>query len=259
MQFRLKQVDYILKYKCLPKEFDGFKIALISDLHDQEFPFENNELVVKKIAKNNPDAIMLAGDMHHTKIDNARYLGFLEKLTEISPVFFAEGNHDCESQTKSFKGYKEYKRAMKELGVLNLRGDGARIFAQDSENYINISGASWDDRNEVQPNYEKDAFNIFLMHDPNSFDSVPEKPELMLSGHIHGGIIRMPNGQGVFAPGTGASAKERFSRQYFFPKYTYGVYGKNKKLVITSGLGNSVIPFRILCPEVVIITLKHED
>lgn len=259
MQLRLKQVDYTLKYKCLPKEFDGFTIALISDLHDEEFPFKNNELVVKMIEENIPDVIMLAGDMHHAKIDNTRYIGFLEKLTEIAPVFFAEGNHDCESQTKKYKGFKEYKQALKALEILNLRGDGARLFAKDSENYINISGASWDDKGKVLPNYEKGAFNIFLMHDPASFDYVPVKPELMLSGHIHGGIVRLPNGQGIFAPGSGAKFIERFTPKYFLPKYTYGVYGKNKKLVVTSGLGKSVVPFRFISPEVVIITLKHED
>jgi len=211
------------------------------------------------IEENIPDVIMLGGDMHHAKIENTRYLGFLKKLTEIAPVFFAEGNHDCESHTKYFMGYKEYKEAMKNMGVLNLRGDGARLFAKNSENYINISGASWDDRGKVEPNYEKGAFNIFLMHDPGSFDYVSVKPELMLSGHTHGGIIRLPNGQGVFAPGSGARLRERFSSKYFLPKYTYGVYGKNKKLVVTSGLGNSVVPFRFISPEVVIITLKHED
>lgn len=259
MQLRLKQVDYTLKYKCLPKEFDGFTIAFISDLHDREFPFGHNELIVKMIEGNIPDVIMLGGDMHHAKIDNSRYLGFIEKLTAVAPVFSAEGNHDCESQTKNYKGYDEYKKAMKELGVLNLHGDGARLFAKNSENYINISGASWDDKGSVEPNYEKDAFNIFLMHDPNSFDTVTVRPELMLSGHIHGGIIRLPNGQGIFAPGAGAKVRERFSPQYFLPKYTYGVYGKNKKLIVTSGLGPSVIPFRFITPEVVIITLKHED
>ena len=81
MQLRLKQVDYTLKYKCLPKEFDGFTIALISDLHDQEFPFRYNEMITKMIEENIPDVIMLGGDMHHVKINNDRYIGFLEKLT----------------------------------------------------------------------------------------------------------------------------------------------------------------------------------
>ncbi len=259
MQLRLKQVDYTLKYKCLPKEFDGFTIALISDLHDQEFPFRYNEMITKMIEENIPDVIMLGGDMHHVKINNDRYIGFLEKLTEIAPVFFAEGNHDCESENSKYPGYKEYKNAMKDLGVLNLRGDGARLFAKNSENYINISGASWDDKGEVEPNYEDGAFNIFLMHDPNSFDTVEKRPELMLSGHIHGGMVRLPNGQGIFAPGCGAKLRNRFSPEYFLPKYTYGVYGKNKKLIVTSGLGNSVVPFRFISPEVVIITLKHAD
>ena len=259
MQLRLKQVDYTLKYKCLPKEFDGFTIALISDLHDQEFPFGNNELIVKMIEENIPDVIMLCGDMHHAKIDNSRYIGFLEKLSGVAPIFFVEGNHDCESQTKHFKGYKEYKQALKDLGVLNLRGDGARLFAKDSENYINISGASWDDKGKVEPNYEKGAFNIFLMHDPNAFDTVETKPELMLSGHMHGGFVLLPNGKGIFAPGAGAKMSERILPQYFFPKYTYGLYGKNKKLIVTSGLGNSVLPFRFISPEVAIIKLKHED
>lgn len=259
MELRLKQTDYTLKYKCLPKEFDGFTIALISDLHDEAFPFKYNELISKMIEENIPDVIMLAGDMHHTKIDSTRYLGFLSKLTEIAPVFFAEGNHDCESELKKYPGYDAYANKLKELGIFNLRGDGARLFAKNSENYINISGASWDDRGEVEPNYEEGAFNIFLMHDPKSFDTVSKKPELMLSGHIHSGILRLPNGQGIFAPGEGAKSILRMSPKFFMPKYTYGVYGNNKKLIVTSGLGKSVIPCRFISPEVVIITLKHAD
>lgn len=148
---------------------------------------------------------------------------------------------------------------MNELGVINLRGNGARLFAKNEKKSINISGASWDDKRKVEPLYDNESFNIFLMHDPKSFDELSQKPELMLAGHIHAGIIRLPNGQGIFAPGAGARKRDRFAPKYFFPKYTYGVYGKNKKLIVTSGLGNSVIPFRFISPEVVIITLKHDD
>lgn len=259
MEIRLQQKNYNLIYNTLPKAFDGFTIALISDLHDQEFPFEYNELVSSMIEENVPDVIMLAGDMHHVKIPNERYVGFLKKLTSVAPVFFAEGNHDCRSKMEELPGYGEYVSAMEELGVKNLRGDGAKLRVKGCEGCINISGMGWDDRGRTYPHYEEDAFNIFLVHDPEEFDRVEKKPNLMLAGHVHSGILRLPNGQGVFAPGNGAPKLQRISPKYFFPKYTYGLYGEgSRRLLLTSGLGCSGFPVRFLPPEVAVISLYCE-
>lgn len=258
MKIRLKLTPYFLNYKCLPKEFDGFKIALISDLHDAKFPYKRNELITKKISEHEPDVIMLAGDMHQPKNDDKRYISFLKDLIEIAPIFFAEGNHDCISRKQMIPEYRKYDSILKQLGVFNLHGNGARLFAKNGNDYINISGIGWNEKDEVLPYYEESAFNIFLVHDPEIFDNLPKKPQLMLSGHIHAGLIKMPNGQGIFSPVTNLK-KGIFPKKLFFPKYTYGVYGKNRKLVVSSGLGNSGIPLRFITPEIVIITLRHSD
>lgn len=110
MELRLKQVNYTLKYKCLPKGFNGFTIALISDLHDTDFPFEKNEYIIKMIEGNIPDVIMLAGDMHHSKIDNTRYIEFLKKLTGIAPVFFQKETTIASLKTESMQDTKNTKR-----------------------------------------------------------------------------------------------------------------------------------------------------
>ena len=98
--------------------------------------------------------------------------------------------------------------------------------------------------------YIGDKYNILLSHRPELFDTYVEKKiDLILTGHAHGGQIRIPFIGGIVAPNQG-----------FFPKYTSGVIEKNKTtMVVSRGIGNSIIPFRINNrPELVVITLYNK-
>ena len=98
--------------------------------------------------------------------------------------------------------------------------------------------------------YNGDKYNILLSHRPELFDTYVEKKiDLILTGHAHGGQIRIPFIGGIVAPNQG-----------FFPKYTSGVIEKNKTtMVVSRGIGNSIIPLRINNrPELVVITLYNK-
>ena len=98
--------------------------------------------------------------------------------------------------------------------------------------------------------YNGDKYNILLSHSPELFDTYVEKKiDLILTGHAHGGQIRIPFIGGIIAPNQG-----------FFPKYTSGVIEKNKTtMVVSRGIGNSIIPLRINNrPELVVITLYNK-
>ena len=93
-----------------------------------------------------------------------------------------------------------------------------------------------------------DAFTVLLSHRPEFFDLyVQQGFPLVLSGHAHGGQIRLPFLGGILAPGQG-----------FFPEYDSGLYtDETTSMVVSRGLGNSVFPFRLNNPpEIIIITLK---
>ena len=98
--------------------------------------------------------------------------------------------------------------------------------------------------------YDKTQYTILLSHRPELIDTYTEENfDLVLSGHAHGGQIRIPFLGGLVAPNQG-----------FLPKYTSGIYEKNDtKMIVSRGIGNSIIPFRINNrPELVVINLQNK-
>ena len=93
-------------------------------------------------------------------------------------------------------------------------------------------------------------FNILLAHTPFSFDAYAEMGfDLILSGHVHGGVIRLPFVGGVLSP-----------ERKFFPKYSGGIYSKEKsQMIVSRGLGYGSLKFRMFnTPEIVVVTLKSK-
>ena len=97
---------------------------------------------------------------------------------------------------------------------------------------------------------EEEKYNILLAHNPNFIESYAKwGADLILSGHIHGGMVRLPVLGGIFSPDT-----------VLFPKYTSGLYEvEGKKLIVSRGLGRGVRGFRLFNkPEMIVITLNNE-
>ena len=95
-----------------------------------------------------------------------------------------------------------------------------------------------------------DVFKILLAHRPKMFPLYSEYGfDLVLSGHAHGGQVRLPFADGLIAPNQG-----------FFPEYTSGEYKRgNCTMIVSRGLGNSIIPQRLFNhPEIVVLTLSKE-
>ena len=97
---------------------------------------------------------------------------------------------------------------------------------------------------------EEDGYVILLSHRPELFDTyVENKVDLVFSGHAHGGQFRIPFIGGVVAPNQGV-----------FPKYDAGIFTEgNTNMVVSKGVGNSIIPFRVCNrPEVILIELTTQ-
>lgn len=249
--------EYNIVDSSIPNDFDAYKIIQISDFHNTKSKTLTNDLI-QEIKKQKPNIIVITGDLIDAKkTDINTAIHFIEKIKEIAPIYFVTGNHET-----STSEYANLKDQLEKNNVKVLDGDIEVLKRNDKRiNLIGISDPSIihdsfiDDAeiitgelNNIE--YNKDNYTILLSHRPELFDTyVEEKLNLVLTGHAHGGQIRIPFIGGVVAPNQG-----------LFPKYTSGAFQQNDTTMIVSrGIGNSILPFRINNrPELVVITLHYK-
>jgi len=249
-----------VKSKYIPTEFDNFRIVQVSDLHNAEFG-KNNEKLLAMLKQTDADIIVITGDLidsRNTKVDVA--VSFAEKATKIAPTYYINGNHEARVPEE----YERLKQGLDEAGVTILENDSIDITIGDEAiTLIGINDSSFrmelvDDTMMQNVSHQlmsvvpdNDNYKILLAHKPHYFDAYANQVDLVLSGHAHGGQFKIPFIGGVVAPGQG-----------FFPEYYTGSYIKeNTEMIVSRGIGNSIIPFRINNkPEIIIAELtKIED
>ena len=250
---------YIISSDRLPEAFDGYRIAHVSDLHNTEIG-KDNEKLLAMLREADPDIIAITGDIidsRNTDIDIA--LQFTKTAMEIAPCYYVTGNHEARVSE-----YDELKEGMIELGVVVLE-DG-RIELEQSKETITLLGVNdpsfqtdylfGDSETVMQSKLqeiinEEDTYTILLSHRPELLEVYTEsKVDLVLSGHAHGGQFRLPFVGGLVAPNQG-----------LFPKYDSGLYTEeNTNMIVSKGIGNSILPFRFNNrPEVILIELKYSN
>ena len=242
----------------IPDEFNGYTIVQISDLHNKEFGKDQGRLL-QKVKAISPDIIVVTGDLvDRRKYDLDTAIAFIKGAMEIAPVYFVSGNHEAWSGD-----YKNISQSLLSCGVKILDDNKVKFIKNEAN--IEILGLS--DPDFATSNYmegtkssklkeqlmvlsDDSVFQILLSHRPELIDVYAnENIDLIFSGHAHGGQIRIPFIGGLVAPDQG-----------LFPKYTSGTYTQNQStLVVSRGLGNSIIPVRIFNrPEIVVVTLQSE-
>lgn len=250
--------SYTLASDELPDSFIGFRIAQVSDLHNAEMG-KDNEKLVSMLAEADPDIIVITGDMidsRNTKVDVA--LAFAEQAVKIAPCYYVTGNHEARVDE-----YSNLKDGMTELGVIVLEDAKTEIVCSgESIVLVGVTDPSFetdylfgDDETVMQSKLkelinEEDVYVVLLSHRPELFDTyVENKVDLVFSGHAHGGQFRIPFIGGVVAPNQGV-----------FPKYDAGIFTEgNTNMVVSKGVGNSIIPFRVCNrPEVILIELTTQ-
>lgn len=249
-----------IKSREVPKQFNNYKIIQLSDLHGKEFGQDQNKLV-RKIKNEKPDMIVFTGDLIDSKKYVEKYsLKLMEKIVKIAPVYFVTGNHEYWSGK-----YEGLKSKLENIGVkvlnneslvLERKGKSIQIFGINdpaekeigNEYLTEEQQAEFNIKHSLHTKMNESEFNVLLSHRPellslySSYDF-----DVVLSGHAHGGQIRIPFVGGVVAPNQGV-----------LPKYTSGKYKmKNTTMIVNRGLGNSIIPQRMFNrPEVVVVYLK---
>ena len=237
----IAETHFTLSDEKVPEAFAGFKIAHLSDIHDRNI----NKALRQPLEDVKPDIIVITGDLIDSREpDIEQAVALVESLQEFAPVYFVTGNHEAWSGK-----YKSLEEGLLEAGVTILANDSIEL-ERDTE-MIRLLGVE-DPSFKVGSNLLNeeaavvettirdlsdgaDTFSILLSHRPELFDMYRQNNiDLVLSGHAHGGQFRLPLIGGLIAPDQG-----------LFPEYTAGIYEEEgTRMIVSKGLGNSIIPIR---------------
>lgn len=255
----------ITNYHITSKKLKGLKkerkVVFLSDLHSCCYGV-NNEKLIRAIKKENPDYILVAGDMIVAKPGATTDVAcaFLKELTEISEVYFANGNHEqrMKENTKMFGNtFTEFQKKMTEYGIKLLPNQKAE-FEWDGV-LVNLYGLEIPTykfkkfkkqtftKEEVQDflgKSKRENYTILIAHNPIFANSYLDwGADLVLSGHLHGGVVRLPGIGGIITPD--------FT---LFPKFSGELTKVNDaSVVVSKGIGIHTIKVRLFNPAEVVV------
>lgn len=238
------------------------RMVLLSDLHNKSFGKGNRELLCR-IDELSPDEILVAGDMLTATAghDYSSALSLMEKLAGKYKIHYGMGNHEYRLKLypDQYPGmYEGYLTGLKEAGVEPLMNERTYL----PEWNVDVCGVEIDRsyykhfrKAPMRADYltgilgepRREAFQILIAHNPVYFETYAAwGADLVVSGHVHGGIMRLPVLGGVLSPNL-----------TLFPKYDGGRFEQGRSTMILSrGLGSHTLPIRIFNPgELVVIDL----
>lgn len=242
----------------------SFRAVVVSDLHNKEYG-KGNKKLLRTIYEQKPDVIFALGDMVNNGEKNRDIaLDFYSGLVRIADVYCCLGNHE-----KTFYDPAGLRQDIIKTGVHLLEDEMEKVdFTSGS---ITVGALRYYPYYDVNsPDYntptrfffdrfveqQKENFSILMVHEPEYFYwGLKNKDlDLMLSGHTHGGLIRLPFVGGLVAPNQGLLAKNGD----ILPDYTKGYYSSGTaNLYITGGLGNELlIPRFYNPPEISVINVN---
>lgn len=247
----------------VPEEFDGMRIVLISDLHEHQFGKENEKLL-QRILEQKPDCVMIAGDLliKGTQLRAYTIMEFLKKLCQEVPVYYAPGNHEEYLERECDEGvYEEYLDNLEKIGVkylanqtVEIKKNGAKLFVTGLHLQKKFFAKFYEKVSLEKEDIEKllgkkrEGYEILLAHNPTYFPVYSQwGANLVLSGHVHGGIIILPFIGGLIS-----------TTYQLLPKYDFGKFQEgDATMILSKGLGVHTIKVRLFNkPEIAVITLQ---
>lgn len=235
------------------KKNEQIKILFLSDLHGREYG-EANRKLLGRIQKENPDCILVGGDMltrGRPETDSVA-LDLMRRLPSLAPVYAANGNHEqkMKENTEKYKDrYEKYSAGLKKAGIHILENDTA--FFRKGSFQASVTGLEIP--LSCYSHFGKEAlrikeiekrigtvpegcYHILLAHNPSYVEQYWKwGADLVLSGHLHGGVVRLPFLGGVITP-----------QMQLFPKYSGDMYKKDgHRCVVSRGLGTHTVNVRL--------------
>lgn len=223
----------------LPKELNGIKISHISDVHLPKNA-ASIDSIINKVKEQKPDIIVLTGDIidGSTDIETCGLDRLCKGLSEITKTYAVTGNHEL------WNGQVDEWTNILTDNNINVIDNKIEIYTKNNNSIAIVGlkdGSEYKLENFKNIKENKDMPMILLAHRPELFASYSSysnsvNPDIVFSGHAHGGQFRIPIiNKGFIAPSQG-----------LFPKYTSGLYSSNNvEMIVSRGLGNSIIPIRI--------------
>lgn len=234
---------YIKKYEIKDNELSGIKIVFVSDWHIKPHQQKRLEKIVKTINNENPDIVLSVGDYisGHSEFLTMPIDKIAKSLGNIKAgygVYTSLGNHD------QYLGTTKIKTALQKYGIKVLNNENRKITTKKNEFYIAGIQYKVEDISIIKKSLEGTKSPVIMLtHSPDEFYKIPDGVNLILAGHTHGGQVVLPFVGAIY---TGSKYKSKF---------LYGLVEEdNKKMIITRGLGVSILPFRLnVPPEIVVI------
>ncbi len=257
---RIAVRNYVIESERIPMGFDGCRIVHISDLHGRWFGAQQERLL-EMVRRQKPEVILMTGDwidMDYQGEDERCCQVVVKGLLEIAPVYGIIGNHEARAKHRTYL-IEELKRMgvrllLDETIGLKRRGDSIRLtgfktpyhaplkedlseLKRMEEEYCRVL--------DLRENEGKPMYRVVMAHRPELIGMYSQLGlDLVLSGHAHGGLMKLPFGHRLLAPG-----------QSWFPKYTHGLYQKEEtRMIVSCGLGGPRIGIE---PEIGLIVLKN--
>lgn len=244
----------------------SYRAVVLADLHNKKYG-KNNEILLAAIREQKPDGIFVAGDILTAKpgerLDTA--IHFLEELAKDYPVYYGNGNHEhrLELYPQVYGTMaQDYEAALQNMGIKRLVNTHAVL-----EQYgIVVYGLQLDRQYykrfhtcEMAESYlpevlgapRQEKYCVMLAHNPDYFPAYAQwGADLVLSGHIHGGMVRIPFWKGIVSPAV-----------RLFPKYDGGKFRQGKSIMLLSrGLGMHSIPIRLFNPgELLVVDFQGRE
>lgn len=246
---KLAVTQYTYSSERVPASFDGYKIVQLSDIHCKSFGKDNQKLI-DEINALEPDLILITGDsVDSSHQDLSPLENLFRGISNTAPIYVISGNHEFEQDTP----YEEFLTLCDTYGIHNL--DNQKVTITEGNDAIQLVGidalnmkAHWDFGFLTRDN--PDMFSILLNHYPGQIVYLAQYGyDIILSGHMHGGIIRIPHFGGLIG-----------NKRELFPKYDAGKFTAiDTTMYVSRGLGDARIPRINNRPEIVCITLRHVE